>query len=192
MPSPNGISDCSIEVGITTSKPATLAPPSSTARGRGRSRRSRSASASPSNGAVCRLSSSIATTTRRRGDGSCRRPNISQRSAVRRSSERPRIGRTTGETEAAAQTSAMAAITILVARAAPDPQRPEGPTRLLHPQQPADDRRRAGFGLRVDPEHDFRRFERRERRGRRGPARRSRWRNRRTLPLSWVPPSSIC
>ncbi len=31
MPSPNGISDCSIDVGITMSKPATLAPPSSVA-----------------------------------------------------------------------------------------------------------------------------------------------------------------
>ena len=37
----------------------------------------------------------------------------------------------------------------------------EGPTRLFDPQQPADDRRRAGFGLRVHPEHDFRRLERR-------------------------------
>ena len=74
--------------------------------------------------------------------------------------ERPRIGRAMGETEAAAQTSAMAAITSLsrVLRLILKMRR--GPTRLFHSQQPADDRRRAGFGLRVHPEHDLRRLER--------------------------------
>src|SRR4051812_14549457 len=97
--------------------------------------------------------------------GSCLRPNISQRSAVRISRDRPRTGRTTGETEAAAQTSAMAAtiiwlrvLRLILKLAGP---LSNGPARLFDPQQPADDRRRAGPGLGVDPEHDFRRLERR-------------------------------
>ena len=81
--------------------------------------------------------------------------DISQRSAVRMSSDRPRIGLAAGETEAAAQTSAMAATTILL-RVLRLILKRDGPSRLFHPQQPADDRRRAGFGLRVYPEHDLR------------------------------------
>ena len=45
----------------------------------------------------------IATTTVGEADASCLRPNISQRNAVRRSRESPRIGLAAGETEAAAQ-----------------------------------------------------------------------------------------
>ena len=69
--------------------------------------------------------------------------------------ERPRIGRAMGETEAAAQTSAMAAITSL-SRVLRLILKMTGPTRLFHSEQPADDRRRAGFGLRIHPEHDLR------------------------------------
>jgi hypothetical protein len=32
----------------------------------------------------------------------------------------------------------------------------DGPSRLFHPQQPADDRRGAGFGLRIHAERDLR------------------------------------
>ena len=109
----------------------------------------------PSNGAVCRLSSSIATTTVGEADASCLWPNISQRNAVRRSSESPRIGRAAGETDAAAQTSAMAATTILL-RVLRRILKRDGPSRLVDPQQPADDRRRAGLGLCIHPEHDLR------------------------------------
>ena len=63
MPSPNGISDCSIDIGITTSKPATLAPPSRIA---ARTRPISPVQVSigePLNGAARSLSSSIAMTT---------------------------------------------------------------------------------------------------------------------------------
>jgi hypothetical protein len=74
---------------------------------------------------------------------------------VRISRESPRIGLATGETDAAAQTSAMAA-TIILVRVLRRILKRDGPSRLFHPQQPADDRRRAGFGLRIHPEHDLR------------------------------------
>ena len=102
-----------------------------------------------------RLSSSIATTTAGEVAGSCLWPNISQRSAVRISRDSPRIGLAAGETEAAAQTSAMAATTILL-RVLRLILKRDGPSRLFHPQQPADDRRRAGLGLRIHLEHDLR------------------------------------
>src|SRR5256886_3399836 len=155
MPSPNGISDCSIYVLITMSKPATLAPPSSVADSTRPISPVHVSIGAPSNGAVRRLSSSIATTTAGEAAGSWLRPNTSQRSAVRISRDSPRIGRAAGETEAAAQTSAMAATTILL-RVLRLILKRDGPSRLFHPQQPADDRRRAGFGLRVYPEDDLR------------------------------------
>ena len=71
--------------------------------------------------------------------------------------ERPRTGRAMGETEAAAQTSAMAAITSL-SRVLRLILKMAGPTRLFHSQQPADDRRGARFGLRIYPEYDLRRL----------------------------------
>ena len=69
--------------------------------------------------------------------------------------ESPRIGRAAGETEAAAQTSAMAAIASL-SRVLRLILKLDGPARLLQPQQPADDRCRAGLSLRIHPEHDLR------------------------------------
>ncbi len=69
--------------------------------------------------------------------------------------ESPRIGRAAGETEAAAQTSAMAAIATL-SRVLRLTLKLGGPARLFHPQQTADDRRRAGLGLLINPEHDLR------------------------------------
>ena len=69
--------------------------------------------------------------------------------------ESPRIGLAMGETEAAAQTSAMAATTILL-RVLRRILKWGGPSRLFHSEQPADDRRRAGLGLRIHPEHDLR------------------------------------
>src|SRR5262245_55545892 len=80
------------------------------------------------------------------------------------SSESPRIGRATGDTEAAAHTSAMAAIAIRfrVLRRILKPEYFSGrqdPARLFHPQQPADDRRRTGPRLFVDAEDDLRRLE---------------------------------
>src|SRR6187549_3016625 len=159
MPSPNGISDSSIDVGITMSKPATLAPPSSVADSTRPISPVQVSIGAPLNGAVRRLSSSIATTTAGEAAGSCRGPNTSQRSAVRISSESPRIGLAAGETEAAAQTSAMAATTIRL-RVLRRILNRDSPSRLFHPQQAADDRRCAGLGLRVHPEHNLRRFER--------------------------------
>ena len=94
-------------------------------------------------------------TTAGNAAGSWLRPNISQRSAVRMSRESPRIGLAAGETEAAAQTSAMAATTILL-RVLRLILKRDGPARLFDPQQAADDRRRAGLGLRVYPEDDLR------------------------------------
>ena len=155
MPSPNGISDCSIDVGITMSKPATLAPPSSVADSTRPISPVQVSIGAPLNGAVRRLSSSIATTTAGEAAGSWLRPNSSQRRAVRISRDSPRIGLAAGETEAAAQTSAMAATTILL-RVLRLILKRDGPSRLFHPQQPADDRRRAGLGLRIHPEHDLR------------------------------------
>ena len=155
MPSPNGISDSSIDVGITMSKPATLAPPSSVADSTRPISPVQVSIGAPLNGAVRRLSSSIATTTAGEAAGSWLRPNTSQRRAVRISRESPRIGLAAGETDAAAQTSAMAATTILL-RVLRLILKRDGPSRLVHPQQPADDRRRAGLGLRIDPEHDLR------------------------------------
>ena len=96
------------------SKPATLAPPSRVAASTRPISPVQVSIGEPLNGAVRRLSSSIATTTAGEAAGSCLRPNTSQRSAVRISRESPRIGLATGETEAAAQTSAMAATTILL------------------------------------------------------------------------------
>src|SRR6266536_1944584 len=159
MPSPNGISDCSIDIGISTSKPATLAPPSRTAA------RTRPISpvqisiGEPLNGAARALSSSMAMTTAGEAAGSCLRPNTSQRSAVSMSTERPWIGRSGGETETAAQISAMAA-TAIMSRVVRPIFKMNGPPSLIHAQQAADDRRRTGLGLRIDPEHDLRRFER--------------------------------
>ena len=66
MPSPNGISDCSIDVWITMSKPATLAPPSSVADSTRPISPVQVTIGAPLNGAVRRLSSSIATIDRRR------------------------------------------------------------------------------------------------------------------------------
>src|SRR6185295_14503681 len=159
MPSPNGISDSSIDVGITMSKPATLAPPSSVADSTRPISPVQVSIGAPLNGAVRRLSSSIAMTTAGEAAGSCLWPNSSQRRAVRISRDSPRIGLATGETEAAAQTSAMAA-TIILLRVLRLILKRDGPSRLFHPQQPADDRRRAGLGLRIHPEHDLRRLER--------------------------------
>ena len=155
MPSPNGISDCSIDAGITISRPATLAPPSSVADSTRPISPVQVSIGAPLNGGVRRLSSSIATTTAGEAAGSCLRPNSSQRNAVRTSRDSPRIGLAAGETEAAAQTKAMAATTILL-RVLRLILKRDGPSRLLHPQQPADDRRGAGFGLRIHPEHDLR------------------------------------
>ena len=112
LPSPNGISDCSIEPGITTSKPATLAPPSSTAPSTRPISPVQVSIGEPLNGAARALSSSIAMTTVGEAAGSCRRPNASQRRAVRKSMERPWIGWSGGETETAAQISAMTASAI--------------------------------------------------------------------------------
>src|SRR5882672_688855 len=159
MPSPNGISDCSIEVWITTSKPATLAPPSSVAASTRPISPVQVIIGEPLKGAARKLSSSIATTTAGEAAGSCLRPNISQRSAVRISRESPRIGLAAGETEAAAQTSAIAATTSL-SRVVRLIFKMAGPPRSFHADQPADDRRRTRLGLRIDPEHDLRRTER--------------------------------
>src|SRR6185503_3232861 len=155
MPSPNGISDSSIDVGITMSKPATLASPSSVADSTRPISPVQVSIGAPLNGAVRRLSSSIAMTTAGEAAGSCLWPNTSQRSAVRMSMERPRTGRAIGETEAAAQTSAMAATTILL-RVLRLILKRDGPSRLFDPQQPADDWRCAGLGLRIHPEHNLR------------------------------------
>src|SRR5829696_5367754 len=155
MPSPNGISDCSIDVGITMSKPATLAPPSSVADSTRPISPVQVNIGAPLKGVARWLSSSIATTTVGEAAGSCLLPNTSQRNAVRMSRDSPRIGRAAGETDAAAQTSAMAATTILL-RVLRLILKRDGPSRLFDPQQPADDRRRTGLGLRIDPEHDLR------------------------------------
>ncbi|MEH2543296.1 hypothetical protein V1287_007230 [Bradyrhizobium sp. AZCC 1699] len=69
--------------------------------------------------------------------------------------ESPRIGRAAGETEAAAQTSAMAAIATL-SRVLRLILKLDGPARLFQAQQPADDRCCAGLGICVHPEHDLR------------------------------------
>ena len=137
------------------SKPATFAPPSSVADSTRPISPVQVSIGAPFNGAVRRLSSSIATTTAGEATGAWLRPNSSQRSAVRISRESPRIGLATGETEAAAQTSAMAA-TIILLRVLRRILKRDDPSRLFHPQQPADDRRRAGLGLRIHPEHDLR------------------------------------
>ena len=65
------------------SKPATLAPPSSVAASTRPISPVQVSIGEPLNGAVRRLSSSIATTTAGEAAGSCLRPNTSQRSAVR-------------------------------------------------------------------------------------------------------------
>ena len=61
---------------------------------------------------------------------------------------------TTGETETAAQTNAIAT-TAIVSRVVRPIFKMRGPTTLFHAQQAADNRRRAGLGLRVDLEHDL-------------------------------------
>jgi hypothetical protein len=61
---------------------------------------------------------------------------------------------TTGETKAAAQTSAITT-TASVSRVVRPSFKMRGPTTLFHAQQAADNRRRAGLGLRVDLEYDL-------------------------------------
>jgi hypothetical protein len=95
--SPNGTADCSIEVGKTTSKPTTLAPPSISAVSTGASSRVQVTVGVPSNGGVRKVSSSNATTTAGEAAGASGLPNMRQRSAVIRSSERPRSPSQTGE-----------------------------------------------------------------------------------------------
>ena len=136
------------------SKPTTLAPPSTMAPSTRPISPVQVIIGEPLNGAARSLSKSIATTIAGEAAGSCLRPNISHRSAVRISRESPWIGLTTGETKAAAQTSAITT-TASVSRVVRPSFKMRGPTTLFHAQQTADDRRRAGLGLRVDLEYDL-------------------------------------
>ena len=89
--SPKGISDCSIEVANTTSKPATLAPPSSTAVSTRPTSVVQVDVGEWSKGGVLCVSSSIAITATGALAASRRAPNICQRSAVRISIDQPWI-----------------------------------------------------------------------------------------------------
>src|SRR5437762_11133144 len=103
----------------------------------------------------------MATTTAGEAAGSCRLPNTCQRSAVRISIDRPWIRSNAGETETAAQTSTIDAIAIASRVVRPmlkiaSPARPLFQPKLLQAYQASDDRCRAGFGLRIDAEHNLR------------------------------------
>ena len=87
--SPNGIADCSIEVGSTMSKPTTFAPPSSIAVSTWPISRVQVTVGVPSNGGVRKVSSSNTTATAGDCAGACALPNARQRNAVSTSIDRP-------------------------------------------------------------------------------------------------------
>jgi hypothetical protein len=95
--SPNGTADCSIEVGSTMSKPTTVAPPSMIALSTSPISRVQVTVGVPSKGGVRKVSSSSATTTAADFSGACALPKMRQRSAVRKSMDKPRSGSSAGE-----------------------------------------------------------------------------------------------